>query len=139
MLVTRTQMFSQIVVSLGGRAAEEMVIGDVTTGASQDIRQATSMARAMVTRFGMSEKAGLLSYDTDDNEVFIGRDLAHARSYGEQAASMIDTEVKRIVDEAHQKARQILEEKADVLHKSAALLLEKEKITGKEFEELFAE
>ena len=139
MLVTRSEMFSQIVVALGGRAAEEMVIGDVTTGASQDIRQATGIARAMVTRFGMSDRAGLISYDTDDNEVFLGRDLAHARSYGEQAASMIDEEVRRIIDEAKEKAAAVLKEHEDILHRSAALLIEKEKILQPEFEALFDE
>ena len=137
MLVTRSEMFSQIVVALGGRAAEEMVIGDVTTGASQDIRQATGIARAMVTRFGMSDRAGLISYDTDDNEVFLGRDLAHARSYGETAASMIDEEVRRIIDEAKEKASQVLKEHEDILHRSAALLIEQEKLTQPEFEALF--
>ena len=137
MLVTKSEMFSQIVVALGGRTAEEMVMGDVTTGASQDIRQATGIARAMVTRFGMSEKAGLISYDNDDNEVFLGRDLAHARTYGEQSASMIDEEVRRIVDEARQKAGQLLKEYEEVLHRSADLLIEKEKLTGAEFEALF--
>ena len=139
MLVTRSEMFSQIVVALGGRTAEEMVIGDVTTGASQDIRQATGIARAMVTRFGMSDRAGLISYDTDDNEVFLGRDLAHARSYGEQAASMIDEEVRRIIDEAKEKAAEVLKEHEDILHRSADLLIEKEKILQPEFEALFDE
>jgi cell division protease FtsH len=137
MFNTRGQMLQNIIVSLGGRVAEELVIGDVTTGASQDIKQATGLARAMVTKFGMSEKIGLINYDIDDNEVFIGRDLAHTRAYGEQVASAIDGEVKRIIDEAHETARTMIREHEQVLHACAALLIEKEKIGREEFEALF--
>jgi cell division protease FtsH len=130
-------MLQNIIVSLGGRVAEELVIGDVTTGASQDIKQATDMAKAMVTRFGMSDKLGLVNYDDDDNEVFIGRDLAHTRPYGEEVASMIDQEVRRIIDECHAKARTMIAEHETVLHACAQLLIEKEKIGREEFEALF--
>ncbi len=139
MFNTRNQMQQHIVVSLGGRVAEELVIGDVTTGASQDIKQATAMARSMVTKFGMSEKVGLINYEQGDDEIFIGRDLAHTRAYGEQVQSEIDEEVKRIIDEAYQKARELIEANVDVLHRSARLLIEKEKITREEFEALFEE
>ena len=138
MFQTKGQMLQNIVVSLGGRVAEELVIGDVTTGASQDIKQATSIARAMVTKFGMSEKVGLINYDAEGDEVFIGRDLAHTRAYGEQIASVIDQEVKNIIDGAYQEARRILKEKESVLHACAALLIEKEKIGREEFEALFS-
>ena len=137
MFNTKNQMFENIVVSLGGRVAEELVIGDVTTGASQDIKQATGIARAMVTKFGMSEKLGLINYDQEDDEIFIGRDLAHTRAYGERIATIIDEEVKRIIDEAYAKAKSIIMEHENVLHSSAALLMEKEKITREEFEALF--
>ena len=139
MFNTRNQMQQHIVVSLGGRVAEELVIGDVTTGASQDIKQATAMARSMVTKFGMSEKIGLINYEQGDDEIFIGRDLAHTRAYGEQVQAEIDEEVKRIIDEAYRKARELIETHVDVLHRSAALLIEKEKITREEFEALFGE
>ncbi len=138
MFQTKGQMLQNIVVSLGGRVAEELVIGDVTTGASQDIKQATSIARAMVTKFGMSEKVGLINYDAEGDEVFIGRDLAHTRAYGEQIASVIDQEVKNIIDGAYQEARRLLKEKESVLHACAALLIEKEKIGREEFEALFS-
>ena len=137
MFNTKNQMFENIMVSLGGRVAEELVIGDVTTGASQDIKQATGIARAMVTKFGMSEKLGLINYDQEDDEIFIGRDLAHTRAYGERIATIIDEEVKRIIDEAYAKAKSIIMEHENVLHSSAALLMEKEKITREEFETLF--
>ena len=110
MFNTRNQMLQNIVVSFGGRVAEELQFGDVTTGASQDIKQATELARAMVTQYGMSEKVGMIRYDNDEDEVFIGKDLAHARSYGEQTASLIDSEIKRIIDECHDKARAIIKE-----------------------------
>ncbi|MCD7737077.1 MAG: ATP-dependent zinc metalloprotease FtsH [Lachnospiraceae bacterium] len=139
MFNTKGQMEQNIIVSLGGRVAEELIIGDVTTGASQDIKQATAVARAMVTKYGMSERVGLINYDNDDSEVFIGRDLAHTRSYGEEIASLIDEEVKRIVDESHEKARELISQHMDVLHASAKLLIEKEKIGREEFEALFAE
>lgn len=138
MFNTKGQMEQNIVVSLGGRVAEELVIGDVTTGASQDIKQATAIARAMVTKYGMSDRVGLINYDNEDDEVFIGRDLAHTRAYGEEIASMIDEEVKRIVDESHEKARELITAHMDVLHASAQLLIEKEKIGREEFEALFA-
>lgn len=137
MFNTKGKMLQDIVVSLGGRVAEELVIGDVTTGASQDIKQATGVARAMVTKFGMSDSLGLIDYDNEDDEVFIGRDLAHTRSYSEGVASQIDAEVKRIIDEAHEKARQMVSENMDVLHACAKLLMEKEKIGRVEFEALF--
>ncbi len=137
MFNTKNQMFENIVVDLGGRVAEELVIGDVTTGASQDIKQATSIARAMVTRFGMSQKLGLINYDQDEDEVFIGRDLAHTRSYGEHVATVIDEEVKRIIDEAYGKARELISAHEEVLHRTAALLIEKEKVSREEFEALF--
>ena len=121
----------------GGRVAEELVFDDITTGASQDIKQATKMARDMVTRYGMSENIGLICYKDDDDEVFIGRDLAHAHSYSEGIASAIDVEVKRIIDESYEKAKTIIAEHRDVLDRCAALLLEKEKITREEFEALF--
>ena len=134
---TRAQMLQNIVVLLGGRVAEELVIGDVTTGAAQDIKQATAMARMMVTKFGMSDKVGLINYEQGDDEIFIGRDLAHTRAYGEQVQSMIDDEVKQIIDDAHKKATELIRTHNDVLHASAALLLEKEKVTREEFEALF--
>ncbi|MCD8149902.1 MAG: ATP-dependent zinc metalloprotease FtsH [Clostridiales bacterium] len=137
MFRTKGQMLQEIMVDLGGRIAEEMVFGDVTTGASQDIKQATAVARAMVTKYGMSEALGLINYDNDDDEVFIGRDLAHTKSYSDDVATRIDAEVKRIVDECYQKAKEIIEAHEDVLHRSAELLLEKEKIGRNEFEELF--
>ncbi len=130
-------MLQDIVVSLGGRVAEELVFDDITTGASQDIRQATRMAKDMVTRYGMSENIGLICYDDDDNEVFIGRDLAHTRGYGEGVATTIDQEIKRIIDECYARARAIITENRDVLDACASLLLEKEKIGQKEFEKLF--
>ncbi|MCD8216891.1 MAG: ATP-dependent zinc metalloprotease FtsH [Clostridiales bacterium] len=138
MFRTKGQMLQEIMVDLGGRIAEEMVFGDVTTGASQDIKQATGVARAMVTKYGMSEALGLINYDNDDDEVFIGRDLAHTKSYSDDVATQIDAEVKRIVDECYQKAKKIIEAHEDVLHRSAELLLEKEKIGRDEFEDLFS-
>ena len=137
MFNTKGKMIQNIIVSLGGRVAEELVIGDITTGASQDIKQATGVARAMVTKFGMSEKVGLINYDNEDDEVFIGRDLAHTRSYSEEVASMIDQEVRQIIEEAHEKARQMIRDHDDVLHACAKLLIEKEKVGREEFEALF--
>lgn len=139
MFNTKGRMLQDIIVDLGGRVAEELVFDDITTGASQDIKQATSLARAMVTKYGMSEKLGLIRYGNDDDEVFIGRDLAHTRSYGEQIASEIDLEVKRIIDECYGRAKEIITEHRDVLDSCAALLLEKEKITREEFENLFVQ
>ena len=127
-----------IIVSLGGRVAEELVLEDVTTGASQDIRQATSTARAMVTRYGMSKRLGLINYDTEENEVFIGRDLAQSRGFSEEVAKEIDEEVKRIIDEAYEQAKAIITAHMDVLHRCAEILMEKEKIGQEEFEQIFA-
>ena len=137
MFNTKGKMLQHIMVSLGGRIAEELIFGDVTTGASQDIKQATAIARAMVTEYGMSEKVGMINYGGDENEVFIGRDLAHTRSYGENVATAIDSEVKRIIDECYEKAKKIILEHENVLHKCCELLLEKEKISHDEFEALF--
>ncbi len=139
MFMTRGKMLQQIIVSLGGRAAEELVLDDITTGASQDIKQATSMARAMVTQYGFSEEIGLIHYGSDDDEVFIGRDLAHTKSYGDQTATAIDLEVKKIMDHSYAEAKKIILEHREVLEKSCELLLEKEKITREEFEGLFSE
>ena len=139
MFNTKNKMLHNIEVSFGGRIAEELIFGDVTTGASQDIKQATNLARAMVMQYGMSEKVGMICYGGDDDEVFIGRDLAHTRSYGEETASLIDEEVKRIIDESYAHAKQIIEEHMDVLHSCAALLVEKEKIGREEFESLFTD
>ncbi len=139
MFNTRNKMLHNIEVSFGGRIAEELIFGDVTTGASQDIKQATNLARAMVMQYGMSEKVGMICYGGDEDEVFIGRDLAHTRSYGEETASLIDEEVKRIIDESYAHAKKIIEEHMDVLHSCAALLVEKEKIGREEFESLFVE
>ncbi len=139
MFNTKGKMLQNIIVDLGGRVAEELVFDDITTGASQDIKQATSIARAMVTKYGMSEKIGLINYGSDDEEVFIGRDLAHTRSYGEQVAGQIDAEVKRIVDECYAKAKELINANRKVLDACAELLLEKEKITRDEFEALFVQ
>ena len=137
MFNSKGRMLQEIVVDLGGRVAEELVFDDITTGASQDIKQATTMARDMVTRYGMSENIGLICYKDDDDEVFIGRDLAHAHNYSEGVASAIDAEVKSIIDHAYEEAKRIINENRDVLDLCAALLLEKEKITREEFEALF--
>ena len=137
MFNSKNKMLENIVVSLGGRIAEELIFGDITTGASQDIKQASQMARAMVTQYGMSEKVGMIHYGSDEDEVFIGRDLAHTRNYAEETASLIDSEVKRIIDESYAKAKKILQGHEDVLHKCADLLIEKEKIGREEFEALF--
>ncbi len=138
MFNTKGKMLQDIQVSLGGRIAEELIFDDITTGASQDIKQATGVARAMVTKYGMSESLGLVNYDSEE-EVFIGRDFGHTKGYGEAVASKIDMEIKRIVDECYQKAREIILEHREVLDKTAELLLEKEKITREEFEALFQE
>ncbi|MBQ3029775.1 MAG: ATP-dependent zinc metalloprotease FtsH [Agathobacter sp.] len=139
MFNSKGRMIQQIVVGLGGRVAEELIFDDVTTGASQDIKQCTRTARDMVTRYGMSDNVGLICYTNDDEEVFIGRDLAHTRSYSEGIASTIDSEVKRIIDEAYAEAKRIILEHKDVLERCADLLLEKEKITKEEFEALFVD
>lgn len=138
MFNTKGHMLQEITVSLGGRVAEEQIFDDITTGASQDIRQATAIAKSMITKFGMSERLGLINYDNDSDEVFIGRDFGHtSRGYGEKVARTIDEEVKRIIDECYLKAKAILEEHQSVLEACAQLLLEKEKITRSEFEALF--
>ena len=137
MFNTRGRMLQEITVDLGGRVAEELIFDDITTGASQDIKQATALARAMVTKFGMSEDIGLINYANEDDEVFIGRDLAHTRGYGEDVASKIDAEIKRIIDECHEEAKKIISAHKDVLDACVELLLEKEKITREEFEALF--
>lgn len=137
MFNTKGKMLQDITTLLGGRVAEEIIFGDITTGASNDIKRATSTARAMVMQYGMSDKLGLITYGDDGDEVFIGRDLAHTRSYSEEVAKEIDQEVHGIIDECHAKAREIISQHMDVLHKCAALLLEKEKIQRDEFEALF--
>lgn len=139
MFLTRGRMEQDIMVSLGGRIAEEIIFDDITTGASSDIRKATKEARMMVTRYGMSENIGVICYDDDDDEVFIGRDLAHAKSHSETVAGEIDREVKAIIDSCYKRAKDIILEHESVLHSCAALLLEKEKITRKEFEDLFVQ
>ena len=137
MFLTKGKMLQDIMVSLGGRIAEEIIFDDITTGASSDIKKATKEARRMITRYGMSENIGVVNYDDDDDEVFIGRDLAHTRSYSESVAGEIDKEVKAIIDDCYKKAKAIIMENEEVLHKCANLLLEKEKITREEFEALF--
>ena len=127
-----------IIVDLGGRVAEELIFDDITTGASQDIKQATKTARDMVTRYGMSEHVGLICYTDDDDEVFIGRDLAHTRSYGENVAALIDSEVKRLIDEAYAEAKKIITEHKEILDSCATLLLAHEKVTREEFEDMIA-
>ncbi|MEF2686431.1 MAG: ATP-dependent zinc metalloprotease FtsH [Lachnospiraceae bacterium] len=139
MFNSKKKMLQNIIVDFGGRVAEELIFSDVTTGASQDIKQATQMARAMVTQYGMSDKVGLIHYGSDDDEVFIGRDLAHTKGYADQTAALIDGEVKNIIDESYAKAKELLQEHMDVLHRCAQLLIEKEKIGREEFESLFGE
>ena len=133
MFNSKKKMLQNIIVDFGGRVAEELIFGDVTTGASQDIKQATQMARAMVTQYGMSDKVGLIHYGSDDDEVFIGRDLAHTKGYADQTAALIDGEVKNIIDESYAKAKELLQEHMDVLHRCAQLLIEKEKIGREAF------
>jgi len=137
MFMTKSKMRQDIMVSLGGRIAEELIFGDITTGASSDIKKATGRARSMVTRFGMSELIGTVNYDDDNEEVFIGRDLAHAKSMSEEVAGQIDREVKRIITECYEEATKLIEEHMDILHACADLLIEKERITREEFEALF--
>ena len=137
MFNSKKKMLENIVVDLGGRVAEELIFHDITTGASQDIKQATQMARAMVTQYVMSEKVGMIQYGSDEDEVFIGRDFGHTKNYADQTAALIDSEVKRIIDESYVKAKEILSQNEEVLHKCAALLIEKEKIGREEFEALF--
>ena len=135
---TKGMMLQDIMVDFGGRIAEELICEDITTGASQDIKVATQTARAMVTKYGMSEQLGLINYESsDEEEVFLGRDLGHAKNFSEETAKQIDVEVKRIMDECYQKAKNILVENMDVLHRCAKLLLEKDRIDQKEFEQLF--
>ncbi len=137
MFNTKGKMLQEIMVDLGGRIAEELIFDDITTGASQDIKQATGIAKAMVTKYGMSDSIGLINYDSEDGEVFIGRDLAHKRGYGEAVASHIDEEIKRIIDDCYVEAKKMISDNMEVLHASANLLLEKEKISREEFEALF--
>ena len=137
MFITKGKMLQDIMVSLGGRIAEEIIFSDITTGASSDIKKATKAARDMVTRYGMSESIGVINYNSDDDEVFIGRDLAHVKSHSELISGEIDKEVKNIIDDCYSKAKAIIEEYIDILHKCAELLLEKEKIGREEFESLF--
>jgi len=138
MFLTKGKMIDEIMVSLGGRIAEELVLDDITTGASQDIKQATATAKAMVTKYGMSEKLGLINYNDDSDDVFIGRDLAHSKGYGENTATAIDEEVRGIVSKCYNDAKAIINDNIEVLHRGAQLLLEKEKINQEEFESLFA-
>ena len=137
MFLTKGKMLQDIMVSLGGRIAEEIIFDDITTGASQDIKEATATAKSMVTKYGMSDKLGLICYGDDDDEVFIGRDLAHTRGYADGTAAEIDAEVKRIVSKCYEEAKELIIKYRDVLDKSAALLMEKEKIGREEFEALF--
>ena len=137
MFMTKGRLEEEIMVSLGGRIAEQLIFDDITTGASSDIKKATKLARKMVTRFGMSDNIGVVCYDDDDDEVFIGRDLAHAKSHSELISGEIDKEVKEIIDRCYSKAKEIILENMEVLHSSAELLLQKEKITREEFEDLF--
>lgn len=137
MFFTKGKMLQEIMVDLGGRIAEELILDDITTGASQDIKQATATAKAMVTKYGFSDKLGLINYDDESDDVFIGRDLAHSKGYGENTASVIDEEVREIVDTCYKKAKKIIEDHMEQLHASAALLMEKEKIGREEFESLF--
>ena len=137
MFITKGKMLQDIMVSLGGRIAEEIIFGDITTGASSDIKKATKAARDMVTRYGMSENIGVINYNSDDDEVFIGRDLAHAKSHSELISGEIDREVKKIIDDCYSKAKAIILEHMEVLHNCAQELLKKEKIGREEFEVLF--
>jgi cell division protease FtsH len=139
MFNTRGKMLQDIVVSLGGRVAEELIFNDVTTGDSSDLKKATQAARDMVVKYGFSDRIGLVSYDDDGDEVFVGRDLGRVRSYGNEKAAEIDAEIKRIIDDCYEQARKVIREHEDVLHACATLLLEKEKIGRKEFEALFGD
>ncbi|MGN0161723.1 MAG: ATP-dependent zinc metalloprotease FtsH, partial [Lachnospiraceae bacterium] len=138
MFYTKGKMLQDIMVGLGGRIAEELIFDDITTGASQDIKQCTETARAMVTKYGFSDKVGLINYQINNDEVFLGRDIAQARPYGESVAGIIDTEVKGIVDDCYAKARRMIVDHLEILHRCAALLLEKEKVERQEFEALFS-
>ena len=138
-LQTKDELLAKITTYMAGRAAEMLVFGSATSGAANDIESATSIARAMVTQYGMSDKVGLIHYGSDDDEVFIGRDLAHTKGYADQTAALIDGEVKNIIDESYAKAKELLQEHMDVLHRCAQLLIEKEKIGREEFESPFGE
>ena len=138
MFMTRGKMLQEIMVDLGGRIAEELVLDDITTGASSDIKKATSVARQMVTRYGMSSSIGVINYEQEEEDVFLGYDLGHSSRHSELMSGEIDKEVKEIIDECYAKAKQIIMDHQDVLHRSAELLIEKEKITGQEFDALFA-
>ena len=135
--VSRTEMLENIVSLLGGRVSEELVLGDISTGASNDIERATQIAKSMCTRYGMSERLGTIMLGSSQEEVFLGRDFAHEKAYSEQTAAAIDEEVKRIIDWAYEKAKTILQENRDKLDRVAEILIEKEKITGEEFDEIF--
>ena len=135
--VTRGQLMHMMMASMGGRIAEELICDDITTGASQDIKQVTNIARAMVMQYGMSDKIGLLNYDDQGDDVFLGYDMAHSKTYGEQMMSLIDSEVKHLVDECYVEAKKIVMAHKDILEKSCELLLKKEKLTGEEFDALF--
>jgi len=137
MFNTKGKMLQTIMVSLGGRIAEELILDDITTGASQDIKQATALARSMVVKYGMSEKIGMINYETEGDEVFIGREIGHAKNYGEDVAAAIDSEVKRIIDQCYAKAKAMIHEHEYVLHKCTEVLLEKEKVGQEEFELMF--
>ena len=137
MFLTKGQMEQHIMVSLGGRIAEELIFGDITTGASSDIKKATKIARRMVTRYGMTDNVGIICYDDDDDAVFIGRDLAHAKSHSEIVAGEIDREVKSIIDSCYAKAKQLILDHKQVLDQCAELLLDKERLSREEFEALF--
>ena len=139
MFLTKGRMLQEIMVSLGGRIAEEIIFQDITTGASSDIKKASKVARNMVMKYGMSENIGVISYDSEDDEVFIGRDLAHTKAYSETVTAEIDREVKAIIDDCYDKAKKMILDHEYVLHSCAKLLLEKEKISGEEFEALFTE
>ena len=135
--LTKTKMLQEIMVSMGGRIAEDIVFHDITTGAAQDIKQATEMARQMVMKYGMSEKIGFINYEQSQDEVFMGRDLGHMKTYGTEILNEIEAEVKRIMDECYKEAERILREKEDVLHRGAQLLLEKEKLNQEEFRAVY--
>ena len=139
MFMTKGRMLQNIITLLGGRVAEELIFDDITTGASQDIKEASNSARAMVTQYGFSEKVGLINYGNDDDEVFIGRDLGHMKQYSADVTNAIDAEVKNIIDTCYRKAKEFLTENMEVLHKCANLLIEKERIGRQEFESLFGD
>jgi len=136
--ISKTEMLENIISLLGGRASEELVLGDISTGASNDIERATQIAKAMVTKYGMSERIGTITLGSDQDEVFIGRDWGQEKSYSEETAGVIDEEIKRIIDNAYESAKSILREHRDKLDRVADILVEKEKITGEEFDEIFA-